>query len=86
MIMSMMITSSRKWEYEGYLIQKWKYAGLDHESTLMYKKVYPIPEDDFIKRIGTLHPSDIWNLNCLWKNMSASQSKEFPKGPDVESD
>ena len=60
---TMPITST--FREDGYRIRHWRYAGLDHESTLMYRRIYPINDEDFGRRVGSLHPGDILAVQNL---------------------
>lgn len=42
-----------------FLLQRWKEAGLDHESTIRCSKRLKLVAGDFRRKIGRLHPTDI---------------------------
>ena len=56
--------------YPGeYRLKYWKEAGLEKETVIRCSQPIQLHERDFKRRIGTLHPADIFNIKMILKDM-----------------
>ena len=70
-IISLKITTHppSSWGDGEYQIQNRKEAGLQKESTIRISKVLQMKPDDFIHKIGKLHPVDVYGVQMLWERL-----------------
>ena len=71
------VTSKEKRYRHGYKLKHWKHAGLKAESWVRYEYIKLEP-DEFIHRIGMLHPDDIRGIENWMKDLMQGHSKYRP--------